>query len=566
MSKVDLCLKSGNARCKVCSDEASGFHYGVDSCEGCKGFFRRCILQGMSQRCTNNEKCDITPLTRNSCQHCRLKKCFTVGMSRGASRLGRRPKRLRDVTAEDLTEPREKEKLASLSLTNLPVRLTTIPSEAEISRMSADELKCILEKLSDPSNHNVQMPHLLVKLTEIQRRVELTKTTVARQPPSKPGISPDTTSADEMVAADNTRDAAIVGSSPADAVARGIDPRNYPVGESKQRTEPGADETEFLHVQDFTNIRRSLALSSNVALNRHHCPSNAPDDSMDSDSGSLHRRHSVIADRILQLSPRLLDLLELTRRPLVGDRVDLVEQVMDMIANAHLQTCLYTRDKVAAGRTKLCKLVLEGNAARTIGPEEAWTKFVENMAPVIQRVVVFSKAIPGFSELTQDDQIKLIKQGSFEVILTRYTPLFSRDGMFIPDMSACVPVDIVRRMPLGDFFEEQLKFALVFNQLHLTDGEVGLLTAIMIINPDRVGISNMRAIQKLQLLISQSLYMLLKQNHPGSYDELFESVLRILPWSSSINEIHSQKLNSIRMTSPDLQFPQLHVEVYDHHQ
>ena len=37
----------------------------------------------MNQRCTNNELCEITPLTRNSCQHCRLKKCFTVGMSRG---------------------------------------------------------------------------------------------------------------------------------------------------------------------------------------------------------------------------------------------------------------------------------------------------------------------------------------------------------------------------------------------------------------------------------------------------------------------------------------------------
>lgn len=219
--------------------------------------------------------------------------------------------------------------------------------------------QCILEKLSDPSNHNIQVPHLLAKLTEIQRRVELMKTAVVRQPLSKPGISPDTTSVDEMVAGDNTCNAAIVGSLPADAVACSLDPRNYPVCESKQRIDPGAGETELLRVQDFTNIRGSFALSSNIALNHHH-QSNAPDDSMDSDSGSLHLRNSVIADRILHLSPRLSDLLELTRRPLVGDRVDLVEQVMDMIANAHLQTCLYTRDKVAAGRTKLCKLILEG--------------------------------------------------------------------------------------------------------------------------------------------------------------------------------------------------------------
>lgn len=47
-----------------------------------QGFFRRCITQGMTHKCANEEKCEITPFTRNSCQYCRLKKCFEVGMSR----------------------------------------------------------------------------------------------------------------------------------------------------------------------------------------------------------------------------------------------------------------------------------------------------------------------------------------------------------------------------------------------------------------------------------------------------------------------------------------------------
>ena len=45
---------------------------------------------------------------------------------------------------------------------------------------------------------------------------------------------------------------------------------------------------------------------------------------------------------------------------------------------------------------------------------------------------------------------------------------------------------VVREMPLGDFFDEQYTYALKMNSLGLTDGELGLLNAIMIMNPGQL--------------------------------------------------------------------------------
>uniref|UniRef100_A0A182TM29 Nuclear receptor domain-containing protein n=1 Tax=Anopheles melas TaxID=34690 RepID=A0A182TM29_9DIPT len=68
--------------CKVCGDKASGYHYGVTSCEGCKGFFRRSIQKQIEYRCLRDGKCLVIRLNRNRCQYCRFKKCLSVGMSR----------------------------------------------------------------------------------------------------------------------------------------------------------------------------------------------------------------------------------------------------------------------------------------------------------------------------------------------------------------------------------------------------------------------------------------------------------------------------------------------------
>lgn len=48
-----------------------------------QGFFRRSIQQNIHYKmCVKNEKCLIMRMNRNRCQHCRFKKCLSVGMSR----------------------------------------------------------------------------------------------------------------------------------------------------------------------------------------------------------------------------------------------------------------------------------------------------------------------------------------------------------------------------------------------------------------------------------------------------------------------------------------------------
>lgn len=70
----------GNEVCSVCGDKASGFHYNVLSCEGCKGFFRRSVIKGAQYVCKNSGRCEMDMYMRRKCQQCRLRKCREAGM------------------------------------------------------------------------------------------------------------------------------------------------------------------------------------------------------------------------------------------------------------------------------------------------------------------------------------------------------------------------------------------------------------------------------------------------------------------------------------------------------
>ncbi|XP_062261970.1 androgen receptor-like isoform X3 [Platichthys flesus] len=94
--------------CLICSDEASGCHYGALTCGSCKVFFKRAAEVGKQKYlCASKNDCTIDKLRRKNCPSCRLKKCFEAGMTLGARKLkkiGQQKNPEEDHPVQDSTE------------------------------------------------------------------------------------------------------------------------------------------------------------------------------------------------------------------------------------------------------------------------------------------------------------------------------------------------------------------------------------------------------------------------------------------------------------------------------
>nr|WCS71196.1 hormone receptor-like protein 4-2 [Pardosa pseudoannulata] len=77
--------------CMICEDKATGLHYGIITCEGCKGFFKRTVQNKRVYTCVADGNCEITKAQRNRCQYCRFQKCLRQGMVLAAVREDRMP-------------------------------------------------------------------------------------------------------------------------------------------------------------------------------------------------------------------------------------------------------------------------------------------------------------------------------------------------------------------------------------------------------------------------------------------------------------------------------------------
>ncbi|XP_032527343.2 nuclear hormone receptor FTZ-F1 isoform X1 [Danaus plexippus] len=75
--------------CPVCGDKVSGYHYGLLTCESCKGFFKRTVQNKKVYTCVAERACHIDKTQRKRCPFCRFQKCLDVGMKLEAVRADR---------------------------------------------------------------------------------------------------------------------------------------------------------------------------------------------------------------------------------------------------------------------------------------------------------------------------------------------------------------------------------------------------------------------------------------------------------------------------------------------
>ncbi|KAL4646864.1 nuclear receptor subfamily 1 group D member 2-like [Arapaima gigas] len=458
--------------CKVCGDVASGFHYGVHACEGCKGFFRRSIQQNIQyKKCLHSQNCPIMRINRNRCQQCRFKKCLLVGMSRDAVRFGRIPKR-----------EKQRMLLEMQSAMNNMMTSSSLPAQLH-------------------GNHSPPCP------------AEQAPTDMRRCPQETPRvIEPEEgTSTTSSSSSDSSEDE-VIGT-----VTR-AHRENFMYNQEQPGTSydalhsPGVcklvSNTDVKGQQETWNLRNNCAKMAEYWLGSG--TDEAYRDSLLSQRpaypyGQPIRSHDGLGSSGWRAGNRMHLVCPMSTSPLVDP----------------------------------CK-----------SSQEIWEEFSTSFTPAVREVVEFARRIPGFQELSQQDQVCLLKAGTFEVLMVRFASLFDCKERTVTFLSGCkYSVETLRSMGAGDLLSSMLEFSEKLAALQLSEEEMSLFTAVVLVSADRSGIENVNSVEALQETLIRALRSLITKSHPNEA-AVFTKLLLKLPDLRSLNNTHSEQLLAFKkMTS-----------------
>nr|WDQ26781.1 nuclear hormone receptor HR3 [Sogatella furcifera] len=443
--------------CKVCGDKSSGVHYGVITCEGCKGFFRRSQSSVVNYQCPRNKNCVVDRVNRNRCQYCRLQKCLRLGMSRDAVKFGRMSKKQREKVEDEV-------------------------------RYHRAQLRAQTEIVPDSS-----------------------QTTPFQEPP---------TSSDQLHHPYNNSTAG-----------------GYPYSEIGY---PSGGYTPY---------------GSQVAATM---PYDISADYVDSTTAYDHPRPSI--DQLATDSSTIITNVVTT------DPAQICELLSKTIADAHARTCLYSLEYIHSMFRKpqdLSKLLYYKNMAH----EELWLECAQKLTTVIQQIIEFAKMVPGFMKLSQDDQIVLLKAGSFELAILRMSRYYDLSNNCVLYSDTMLPQDCFYTTDTNEMKLVTLAFevARAVAELKLTETELALYSAVVLLSADRQGLKGLAEIGRLGQAVLRALRLELEKNHnvPIKGDvTVCDALLAKIPTLRELSVLHMEALAKFKRSTPHLEFPALHKELF----
>ncbi|KAK3769974.1 hypothetical protein RRG08_061951 [Elysia crispata] len=323
------------------------------------------------------------------------------------------------------------------------------------------------------------------------------------------------------------------------------------------------------------NLNKNMTGASNIA-SKESSPTNINANAninSNTTKSEQQQQHFYVDPKANSLADVRSVLNKMKETPMEKRRL-LIDQITDVTTAAHMSSTLNTQANIREANERIARQQeAMGNqmpdmSKMTINPSAMMQHFLNSMVPSMTNVVNFSKQLPGFGDVDTDDQLTLIKQGIFEVMIARITLLIDHvnDSMIDPSLKMKSPRPMVRKMsPLGPFIDTFFDIAKLTNPLNLTDGENGLFGAILMLCPDRHGLKNVSAVQSIQHLYLQALHLLLKHNHKDA-DELFCNLISSITTIRKINDEHFRLVSNMKQKSPsdfEAHFPQLHRELFD---
>jgi ecdysone receptor len=178
----------------------------------------------------------------------------------------------------------------------------------------------------------------------------------------------------------------------------------------------------------------------------------------------------------------------------------------------------------------------------------------------VKLVVEFAKKVPGFDQLTREDQITLLKAGASEIMMLRSTRKYDikTDSILFANNQPFTRENY-RRAHIGDIADAMFNFCRSTVILRLDSAEYALITALIIFSERQ----NLREPEKVEFI--QDQYLELMQAYVESREQSekckFARLLALLPELRALNVVNSDVCFSLRVKNHKL--PDFLAEIWD---